>query len=368
MQMSLPNSVLPPDGNHAPEELAELAQLRYVRNDSPGFTRKRRGKGFAYFDTKGEPIVDGAHHARIEALVIPPAWTEVWICPFANGHLQATGRDDRNRKQYLYHERWRELSNETKFHRMIAFGTVLPRIRRQVERDLRRRKLDLHKVVAAVVAVMDRASIRIGNREYAEVNESFGLTTMKDHHVEIEGSKISFQFRGKGGKEQNVEFRDRRLAKVIASCEEIPGQELFQYVNGDGEYRTIGSSDVNKYLQEATGQDFTAKDFRTWRGTVLATSMICTAEDASTQREAKKVITAAIRHASEALGNTMTVCRKYYVHPQILELYASGKFCEMQKKFRQRHNAHMEGDEQFLLYLLRKIARDSRPATSKKCA
>jgi DNA topoisomerase-1 len=307
-----------------PVQAAAVAGLRYVADTGPGIRRHRRGKGFAYTTPDGKPLTSSGPLTRIRSLAIPPAWTDVWICPSENGHIQATGRDARGRKQYRYHPRWREVRDETKYHRSIAFGKALPRIRARVEVDLGRPALPREKVLAAVVSLLDRTYIRVGNEEYARDNGSVGLTTMKDGHVKIDGSSLRFRFKGKSGKPHDVELADRRLAKIVKDCRDIPGQDLFQYVDDDGEIRSIGSSDVNDYLREIAGEEFTAKDFRTWAGTVLAATELAGAEAAASDTAAKRVITRAVGAVAEKLGNTVAVCRKCYVHPAVLEAYRQG--------------------------------------------
>jgi DNA topoisomerase-1 len=261
------NGAVPVD----PEATAEEAGLRYVNDAMPGIRRRRAGRGFTYAGTDGRRLTDRRVLARIRALAIPPAWTDVWICPIARGHLQATGRDARGRKQYRYHARWREVRDEAKYGRMVAFGQALPRIRRRVEADLALPGLPRERVLAAVVRLLEKTAVRVGNEEYARENRSFGLTTLRNRHAEVGTSRIRFRFRGKGGKETEVELNDRRLARIVARCQELPGQALFTYLDEDGEPRTVDSADVNEYLREISGEEFTAKDFRTWAGTVLAT-------------------------------------------------------------------------------------------------
>lgn len=304
-----------------PAQVAKSAGLRYVNDTMRGIQRRRAGKNFSYIGLDGKPIHDKDELQRIRSLGIPPAWTNVWICPKPNGHIQATGRDAKGRKQYRYHPRWREARDETKYNRMVAFGEALPTIRERISHDLALPGLPHEKVLAAVVWLLDTTAIRVGNEEYARENGSYGLTTMRNRHVDIAGSKIRFHFRGKSGKDHTVTVRNQRLARVIKRCQDLPGHELFQYVDDDGDRRTIQSDDVNDYLQEITGQNFTAKDFRTWSGTVLATNELEELGDFDTQTEGKKNVTQAIKVAAEHLGNTPTICRKCYVHPEILEAY-----------------------------------------------
>src|SRR2546423_9484183 len=306
-------------------EAAEEAGLRYISDDRPGYTRKKKGDGFDYFDTEGKPIQDEQRLLRLKRLAVPPAWTDVWICPSANCHIQATGRDTRRRKQYLYHERWREVRDENKYDRMIAFGRALPKIRTRVAKDLKLSGLPRNKVLATVVQLLERTFIRIGNEEYARENKSFGLTTMKDRHVEVKGSKLRFRFRGKSGKEHEIDMTDRRTAKIISKLQDLPGQDLFQYVDDDGEIRDITSQDVNEYLREITGEDFSAKDFRTWAGTVLTAIALQAQEEFETKKQAKLNINTAIKAVAKILGNTPAICRECYVHSAVLENYLDQK-------------------------------------------
>lgn len=302
-------------------EAAEEAGLRYVSDDRSGYSRKKKGDDFEYLDTEGKPITDEQRLLRVKRLAIPPAWTEVWICPSPNCHIQATGRDARRRKQYLYHERWREIRDENKYGRMIDFGKALPKIRRRVAKDLKLPGLPRNKILATVVQLLERTFIRIGNEEYARENKSFGLTTMKDRHVEVKGSKLRFRFRGKSGKDHEVDVTDRRIAKIITKLQDLPGQDLFQYIDEDGERHDITSQDVNQYLREITGEDFSAKDFRTLAGTVLTAVALNTREKFENNKQAKANIKTAISAVSKILGNTPAICRKCYVHPAIFESY-----------------------------------------------
>jgi DNA topoisomerase-1 len=300
---------------------ARDAGLRYVGDAVLGIIRRRRGKSFSYFGPSGRTLRDENVLRRIRSLVIPPAWTDVWICPFANGHLQATGRDARRRKQYRYHHRWREERDETKYERMIDFARALPRMRTRINRDLRRRGLPREKVLAAVARLLETTLVRVGNDEYARDNRSFGLTTLRDEHAKVRGSKIEFDFLGKSGIGHEVETQDSRLARIVRECQNLPGQELFQYVDAGGRVRDVGSEDVNRYLREISGQDFTAKDFRTWAGTSLAAQALREFEEFDSQAAAKRNITRAIERVAERLGNTTAVCRKSYVHPAVIEAY-----------------------------------------------
>src|SRR5881392_3292001 len=300
---------------------AEAAGLRYVNDEQPGYSRRAKLKDFEYLDTEGKPIRDEQRLLRIKRLTIPPAWTDVWICPSPNGHIQATGRDARGRKQYRYHERWREARDENKFDRLAQFAKALPNIRRRVARDLKLPGLPRQKVLATIVRLLERTFIRIGNEEYARDNKSFGLTTLKNRHVKVKGAQVVFRFRGKGGRQHEVDVTDRRVAKVIAKCQDLPGQDLFQHLEENSEVRDVTSQDVNEYLRQIVGEDFTAKDFRTWGGTVLAAMALSTQQDFQTKKQAKSNIKTAICSVAELLGNTPAVCRKCYVHPMIVEAY-----------------------------------------------
>ncbi len=309
-------------------ESAEAAGLRYVSDTMPGISRKRAGTGFSYAGPDGTRITDRKQLARIRSLAIPPAYSDVWICPSSNGHIQATGRDARGRKQYRYHPRWREIRDETKFGRMLEFSRKLPAIRKQVDRDLARPSLTREKVLATLVRLLECTGIRVGNDEYAKANRSFGLTTLRDHHVEISGSKLRFQFRGKGGKIHDVALTDRQLARIVARCQAVPGETLFQYVDADGVRQTVDSGDVNAYLREITGEDFSAKDFRTWAGTIQAVEILRELGPVESERDAKSAILKAIDQVAERLNNTRAVCRKYYVHPAVFETYQAGTMLE----------------------------------------
>jgi DNA topoisomerase-1 len=311
-----------------PVEVAEEAGLRYVSDDQPGYTRRRKGDDFEYFDTDGKRIRDETRRLRLKRLAVPPAYKDIWICPSPNGHIQATGRDARGRKQYRYHERWREVRDENKYDRMLVFGKTLPKIRRRVNRDLKQHGLPREKVLGTVVQLLERTFIRVGNEEYAKENKSFGLTTMRDHHVDATATKLKFSFRGKSGIKHEVDVTDRRLAKIIRQLQDLPGQEVFQYVDEEGEARKVTSEDVNEYLREITGKDFTAKDFRTWAGTVLAALALNAQEAFENKTQAKQNVKDAIAAVSKILGNTPTVCRKCYVHPAVLETYLDGGMIE----------------------------------------
>jgi DNA topoisomerase-1 len=304
--------------------VAREAGLRFATDAAPGFTRRRSGKGFSYRDAEGTTIRDRAVLARIRSLAIPPAWTDVWICPWPNGHLQASGRDARGRKQYRYHPRWNEHRGTDKFDRMLAFAGALPRIRRRCDKDLARRGLPREKVIAGVVRLLETTLIRVGNDEYARLNRSFGLTTLRNRHVRIEGHAIRFRFRGKSGQDHEVGLRDRRLAALVKRCQDLPGQELFAYVDEEGDVRDIASDDVNDYLRAASGGEFTAKDFRTWAGTVLAYRALRALQPGVGERGARQNVVQAMRETADRLGNTPSVARGSYVHPALLEAYLDG--------------------------------------------
>jgi DNA topoisomerase-1 len=327
---SAPIEALPPIITD-PVESAKAAGLRYVMDTGPGITRKRAGKRFSYVGLDGKPIRDPAEKERIKSLGIPPAWTEVWICPNPRGHIQATGRDAKGRKQYRYHPKWREVRDETKYGRMIAFGKALPLIRERVDHDLSLRGFPRDKVLAAIVRLMEKTRIRVGNEEYARANKSFGLTTLRNRHVKIEGSTLRFKFRGKSGKEHAIKVADRRLANTVKRISELPGQELFHYLDDEGNPHKVTSEDVNAYLREITGQDFTAKDFRTWAGTVLAAWALQEFEAFDSDAQAKKNVVRAIETVSQSLGNTPAICRKCYVHPIVLDSYLDGTLLEALK-------------------------------------
>jgi DNA topoisomerase I len=307
-----------------PVESSRLAHLRYLSDDTPGITRKRRGKNFQYFDPEGKPLRDKEVIGRIKSMAIPPAWTKVWICPHPNGHLQATGRDAKRRKQSIYHPRWREVRDETKYGRMKLFGEALPLIRERVEADLALHGLPREKVLATIVRLLETTFIRIGNDEYAKENHSYGLATMRTKHVDVEGANVRFKFHGKGGKQHIIDINDRRLARIIKRCLDLPGYELFQYVD-DGCVRSVDASDVNEYLHSITNQPFTAKDFRTWGGSVLACRALCECEPCQSPTQAKKNVLEAIKYVAERLGNTPAICRKCYVHPTVLDSYMRGE-------------------------------------------
>ena len=344
-------------------ESARVAGLRYVSDRMPGIRRRRAGKGFLYFGPDGRRLRDTEEILRIKRLAIPPAWREVWICPSANGHVQASARDAKGRKQYRYHPRWRAVRDETKYTRMIAFARALPRIRERAERDLERPGLPREKVLAAVVRLLEVTQIRVGNNEYARANRSYGLTTLREHHVDVSGHTLRFRFRGKSGKEHAVDLSDRRLARIVKQCQDLPGQELFQYIDDDGGRRTIDSTDVNAYLREISGDDFTAKEFRTWAGTVLAALALQEFEKFDSATQAKRNVVRAIEAVATVLGNTPAISRKCYVHPAVLDAYMEGvTLRRLKAKAEQRMRTALGGlrpEEAAVLALLQqRLARD----------
>lgn len=348
-----------------PVTAARQAGLRYTSDARPGWTRKRSGHAFRYLDAEGRPVRDRETLARIRGLVIPPAWTDVWICPDPRGHLQATGRDARGRKQYRYHSRWRAVRDESKYERMMAFARVLPRIRERTDRDLALPGMPRPKVLAAVVRLLETSLIRVGNDEYARTNRSYGLTTMRNRHVEVEGASVRFKFRGKSGVVHDIDIRDRRLARIVARCQDLPGQELFAYVDDDGQARDVTSDDINDYLREVAGEEFTAKDFRTWAGTVLAALALREFEAFGTQAQAKKNVVAAIERVAERLGNTPSVCRKCYVHPAVLDSYLDGSMLESlrrraKKELDERAGSLRPEEAAVLALLENRLAREAK--------
>ncbi len=326
---------LPLSPEKDPRLAAKAAKLRYVSDNKPGITRTGDVKtGFRYYAPgSGAEITDEADLQRIRSLAIPPAYTDVWICPLDNGHLQATGRDERARKQYRYHPRWRSVRDETKYTRMIAFGEALPRIRARVHHDLSRNGLPREKVLATLVRLLESTLIRVGNEEYAKTNDSFGLTTMQMRHVDVHGSKLHFSFKGKSNKYHEIDLRDRNLAKIVERCKDLPGNEVFEYLDEHGQAHPIHSEDVNGYIHEISGEEFTAKDFRTWAGTLLACMSLCACDDCDEVKQIKHNIVEAVKQASEHLGNTPAVCRKSYIHPEVLAAYEEGKLRDLVGEF-----------------------------------
>jgi DNA topoisomerase-1 len=311
-----------------PEAHADEAGLRYVTDAMPGVRRRRAGRGFVYIGPSGRRITEAGRLAWFKRLAIPPAWTDVWISPLRSGHLQATGRDARGRKQYRYHPRWRQVRDAAKFDRLLDFAKALPRVRRRTDRDLRRRGMPRERVLAVVVRLLEATLMRVGNEEYARENRSYGLSTLRDRHVEVRGPTIRIGFRGKSGREHEVELTDARLARAVRRCQELPGQTLFQYVDEDGRRRSIDSDDVNDYLRGASGGEFTAKDFRTWAGTTAAALALQEFSAVDSDVQAKRNVVAAIEEVAAQLGNTPAVCRACYVHPEIVAAYLDGTFVE----------------------------------------
>ncbi len=314
----------PADAVVDPRDAAESVGLRYVCDEERGLRRKKAGRSFAYVDANGRTIADPAVLDRIRKLAIPPAYTDVWICPFASGHLQATGRDARGRKQYRYHPAFREIRESTKYEKMLDFAQALPEIRKTVAGHMALRGLPREKVLATVVHLLETTLIRVGNEDYAKQNKSYGLTTLRDPHVKVDGAALRFAFKGKSGKTWNLKIEDRRIARIVKACQDLPGQDLFQYLDGDGHRQSIASADVNAYLREITGRDITAKDFRTWAGTVLAAMALTEFEAFDSEARAKRNIRAAIDRVATRLGNTPTICRKCYVHPEVFASYLEG--------------------------------------------
>jgi DNA topoisomerase-1 len=356
-----------------PRDAAESAGLRYVSDGRPGIRRKKAGTGFSYGRADGSKLTEKDVLKRIKALVIPPAWTEVWICPFADGHLQATGRDAKGRKQYRYHPRFREVRESTKYEHVVAFADALPAIREKVQEHMALRGLRREKVLATVVHLLETTLIRVGNDDYAKQNNSYGLTTLKNRHVSVDGNEVRFRFTGKSGKQWSLRVRDRRIAKIIKACQDLPGQELLQYVDEAGNCQDVTSSDVNDYLKEVTGKDITAKDFRTWAGTVLAAMALNELESFDSAAQAKRNLRAAIEKVAGKLGNTPTICRKCYVHPEVLNSYLDGKLV---LELKEKAESELRGDvqsfkpeEAAVLALLRgRLAKEAERPAAKSSA
>jgi DNA topoisomerase I len=346
-----------------PKDAAESVGLRYVTDARPGIRRTKRGKGFAYSRVDGTLLSETDVLKRIKSLAIPPAWTDVWICPFRDGHIQATGRDAKARKQYRYHPRFREVRDSTKYEHVVAFADALPAIRRRVDNDMSLRGLPREKVLATIVHLLETTLIRVGNDEYAERNNSYGLTTLKNRHVAIAGSEVRFRFTGKSGKQWSLRVRDRRVAKIIKSCQELPGQELLQYVDEGGKSQDVTSTHVNDYLKEITQKDITAKDFRTWAGTVLAAMALSELESFDSAAQAKRNLRAAIETVAAKLGNTPTICRTCYVHPEVMNSYMDGNLVleiksRAERELRREIQA-LKPEEAAVLALLRgRLARE----------
>lgn len=337
----------------APAEAAEEAGLVYVTDKLPGIRRERKGESFRYFHANGKPVQDEKSLERIRSLAIPPAYEKVWICPDPNGHLQAIGYDARGRKQYRYHPRFREVREENKFGKMLEFAEALPRIRERVDADLRKRGLPREKVLACVVYLLEKSLIRVGNDEYAKSNKHYGLTTMRNRHAEVEGGSIRFKFVGKSGIKHQVEIHDRRLARVVKGVQDLPGQELFNYMDDEGRVRDVTSQDVNAYIREVGGAEFTAKDFRTWSATVLALTELAAHEPPETKQATKAVVMKVMKTVAAVLGNTPSVCRKSYVHPLVVSAYERGRLGALFQE-----SVSDEADELAVARLLRSAAKE----------
>lgn len=347
-----------------PELAAKVAGLRYVTDTMPGITRHKRGAGFVYFDTDGKVLKTEAQLKRIRSLVIPPAWQDVWICPFENGHLQATGKDSKGRKQYRYHADWNRIRNETKFTKMILFAEKLPLIRDRLKKDLSLSGMVREKVLACIVQIMEQTMIRIGNDEYAEENNSFGLTTIQNKHAQVQGRRARFRFKGKSGKFHDVEIEDKRLAQIIRKCQDLPGQKLFGYEAEDGSYVDVSSNDVNDYLKEITSENITAKDFRTWGGTVEAAKTLQKMGPHQTKKELKEFILKTVQRTAERLRNTPNVCKKYYIHPCVFEAFENGKLFQIHASCQRSKARKIKGlfpEEVFALKVLEKATQEIKP-------
>ncbi|UHG93714.1 DNA topoisomerase IB [Spirosoma oryzicola] len=340
---------------HDPVKAAKAAKLVYMNDTMPGISRRKTGDHFSYFDTDEHAVEDEQTLSRIKSMALPPAWEHVWISPKANGHLQATGIDTKNRKQYRYHTNWNAIRSETKFFRMVAFGEALPKLRARLDKDLKQKSLTREKVIAIALSVMEQTLIRVGNAAYEKEYGSYGLTTLKNRHVKAEGSNLRFSFKGKKGIYHDITLQDRRLAKLVKDCREIPGKELFQYLDDEGDRHSIDSGMVNDYLHETMGEDFSAKDFRTWAGTVNALRLLVELEPCESEKELKKNVNTVLDEVSHKLGNTRTVCRKHYIHPQVLESYECrdlNEYIEHKNRFRKTSPHGLDGVEKLLLKFL----------------
>ena len=352
--------MLPAEGPAA----AKAAGLRYTTDALPGIRRVKRRGGFSFIDADGKTLTDRGEIARIKALAVPPAYTDVWICPLANGHLQATGRDARGRKQYRYHKRWRAVRDENKFDRMVEFAKALPAIRAAVERDLSLAGMPREKVLATIVSLMEQTAIRVGNEEYARDNDSYGLTTMREEHADVKGARVRFSFRGKSGKEHAVEVRDKRIARIIKRSLDLPGRQLFEYVDDEGTSHPVRSDDVNDYIREISEGDFTAKDFRTWNATMMCALELAALEAAeASQAERKKLVADAIAKVAEHLGNTPAVCKKSYVYPGVVDTFLTSGGLELVAKPAANASAHaLDRHERAVVRLIEGIvARENQP-------
>lgn len=356
-----------------PENAAEIAAgiaaegLRYVSDSAPGYSRKRSGTRFIYYDKDNRRITDANIVKRIKSIGIPPAYESVWICPSPNGHIQATGLDARGRKQYRYHLKWRELRDQTKYERILQFAAKLPKLRRRIDRDMRRRGLPREKVLATIASLLDKTLIRVGNPEYAAANKSFGLTTLRRKHAAIRNGALRLEFTGKSGKRWNLEVNDKRIVSVVKRCADIPGHDLFKYIDDDGSVCTISSGDVNEYIKAAMVDDFTAKDFRTWAGTVLAAAALVKCDTENTSAQMKRNVTAVIEAVAKQLGNTPAICRKCYVHPAILEAYMRGNFVkdfnrQLSAEFKRRHAKLNDSEIRVIAFLGKQLRSPKRLA------
>ena len=348
--------------NHADDDPAAPRRpddLAYVSDAEPGIRRRRAGTGFGFTSPDGKKITNKAEIARIKALVIPPAWTDVWISPDALGHIQATGRDQKGRKQYRYHARWSEYRDDVKYQNLASFAAALPRLRARMDSDLRRRGLPREKVLASIVWLLDNTMIRVGNPAYARDNKSFGLTTLRSRHVEVDGSKLRFAFKGKSGKEWNLKLVDRRMARILKDILDLPGQHLFQYRDEEGTRRMVHSQDVNAYIREATGEEFSSKHFRTWGGTTSATALFATVELPETKRETAKVLNALIDKVAARLGNTRAVCRSCYIHPRVVDSWSAGRLVEELAEARKRYRKPLEGLDDEEMLVLRWLSQEA---------
>ena len=345
------------NGSPTAASSAREAGLRYVSDALPGIRRHRCGKGWCYYAADGQRVQDETTLQRIRKLALPPAWRDVWICPLAHGHLQASGRDARGRKQYRYHEQWKEVRDQSKYERMLQFGRALPALRSAVAADLARPGLPREKVLATVVDLLDKTRIRIGNREYVRDNKSYGLTTLRDRHIRIDGARIAFEFKGKSGVMQRIAIHDRRLARIVKKCQDLPGYELFQYIDDAGQRRSIESADVNQYLQDISGQAFTAKDFRTWHGTLIAAHALRQLPGFSSMTEARHNVVQAMDEVAAQLGNTRAICRKCYVHPQVIDAYLEGHLLQRLGVGENQDTLPAQPDEAALLQFLQALPR-----------
>lgn len=346
-----------------PATRTRFSDLRYIATDAAGFSRKRAGRSFAYYDTDGQIIRDRDKRRWIQSIGIPPAWTEVWISPNPNAHILAIGRDAKGRKQYRYHPQWNRLRSQKKFDMLAAFGRQLPRLREATALHLRHPRLTRTRVLAALVMLLEHTLIRVGNDEYARANDSYGLTTMQDDHVSIEGSRVTFDFVGKSGKAHTITLRDPRMARIVRQCRDLPGQRLFQYIDSDGESRSVDSGDVNAYLREVTGKPFTAKVFRTWGGSALAVKYLC---ENCTDSPSEKEIQACVTHVAEVLGNTKTVCRNYYIHPLIIDAHLEGRLGALYAQAQRSKSAGLLPEEKVLMALLKSGAKPKRASKPSK--